>query len=145
MCVPQATDLDSGVNGQVRYHLVTRTDLFRISSDGSVFTAAPLDREERDHYDLLVEARDGAKDPRRAAMTLSVTVLDVDDNSPVFSQPAYHVTLPENSPAGLIILNVSVRYVHMHIQHIPLAQIKTIILRTSPLGIISAHTMFNLT
>ncbi|KAI7796538.1 putative protocadherin-15 [Triplophysa rosa] len=103
----KATDLDSGVNGQVRYRLVTHRDLFRISSDGSVFTAAPLDREERDHYDLLVEARDGAKDPRRAALTLSVTVLDVDDNSPVFSQPAYHVTLPENSPAGLIILNVS--------------------------------------
>ncbi|KAA0725587.1 Protocadherin-15 Precursor [Triplophysa tibetana] len=103
----KATDLDSGVNGQVRYRLVTHTDLFRISSDGSVFTAVPLDREERDHYDLLVEARDGAKDPRRAALTLSITVLDVDDNSPVFSQPVYHVTLPENSPAGLIILTVS--------------------------------------
>ncbi|XP_073722817.1 protocadherin-15b isoform X2 [Misgurnus anguillicaudatus] len=103
----KATDLDSGVNGQVRYHLVTHTDLFRISSDGGIFTAVPLDREERAHYHLLVEAWDGAKDPRRATLTLSVTVLDVDDNSPVFSQPSYHVTLPENSPAGLIILNVS--------------------------------------
>jgi len=34
----------------------------------------------------------------------------VDDNSPVFSQPAYHVTLAENSPVGMVILNISVSY-----------------------------------
>ncbi|XP_050980465.1 protocadherin-15b isoform X2 [Labeo rohita] len=103
----KATDLDLGVNGQVRYRLVSHTDLFRISTDGSIFTAVPLDREERAQYDLVVQASDGAKDPRRTTVTLSIKVLDVDDNSPAFSQPAYHVTLPENSPVGMIILNIS--------------------------------------
>ncbi|KAL0180025.1 hypothetical protein M9458_025467, partial [Cirrhinus mrigala] len=102
-----ATDLDLGVNGQVRYRLVSHTDLFRISTDGSIFTAVPLDREERAQYDLVVQASDGAKDPRRTTVTLSIKVLDVDDNSPSFSQPAYHVTLPENSPVGMIILSIS--------------------------------------
>lgn len=111
MCVLiQATDLDLGINGQVRYRLVSHTDLFRISTDGSIFTAVPLDREERAQYDLVVQASDGAKDPRRTTITLSIKVLDVDDNSPVFSQPAYHVTLPENSPVGMVILNISVSY-----------------------------------
>ncbi|XP_073684941.1 protocadherin-15b [Garra rufa] len=103
----KATDLDLGVNGQVRYRLVSHTDLFRISTDGSIFTAVPLDREKRAQYDLVVQASDGAKDPRRTSVTLSIKVLDVDDNSPTFSQPAYHVTLPENSPVGMIILNIS--------------------------------------
>ncbi|ROL53906.1 Protocadherin-15 [Anabarilius grahami] len=102
-----ATDLDLGINGQVRYRLVSHTDIFRISTDGSIFTAVPLDREERAQYDLVVQASDGAKDPRRTTITLSIKVLDVDDNSPVFSQPAYHVTLPENSPVGMVILNIS--------------------------------------
>uniref|UniRef100_A0A671RKX4 Protocadherin-15 n=1 Tax=Sinocyclocheilus anshuiensis TaxID=1608454 RepID=A0A671RKX4_9TELE len=103
----KATDLDLGVNGQVRYQLVSHRDLFRISTDGSIFTAVPLDREERAQYDLVVQASDGAKDPRRTTVTLSIKVLDVDDNSPAFSQPAYHITLPENSPVGMIILNIS--------------------------------------
>ncbi|XP_051522633.1 protocadherin-15-like [Myxocyprinus asiaticus] len=103
----KATDLDLGVNGQVHYRLVSHKDLFRISTDGSIFTAVPLDREERGQYDLVVEAWDRAKDPRRTTLTLSITVLDVDDNSPVFSQSAYHATLPENSPVGMVILNIS--------------------------------------
>uniref|UniRef100_A0A8C1T8H0 Protocadherin-15 n=1 Tax=Cyprinus carpio TaxID=7962 RepID=A0A8C1T8H0_CYPCA len=103
----KATDLDLGVNGQVRYQLVSHRDLFRISTDGSIFTAVPLDREERAQYDLVVQASDGGKDPRRTTVTLSIKVLDVDDNSPAFSQPAYHITLPENSPVGMIILNIS--------------------------------------
>ncbi|XP_016368724.1 protocadherin-15b [Sinocyclocheilus rhinocerous] len=103
----KATDLDLGVNGQVRYQLVSHRDLFRISTDGSIFTAVPLDREERAQYDLVVQASDGAKDPRRTTVILSIKVLDMDDNSPAFSQPAYHVTLPENSPVGMIILSIS--------------------------------------
>uniref|UniRef100_A0A8C2GJE3 Protocadherin-15 n=1 Tax=Cyprinus carpio TaxID=7962 RepID=A0A8C2GJE3_CYPCA len=103
----KATDLDLGVNGQVRYQLVSHKDLFRISTDGSIFTAVPLDREERAQYDLVVQASDGGKDPRRTTVTLSIKVLDVDDNSPAFSQPAYHITLPENSRVGMIILNIS--------------------------------------
>ncbi|KAL6474715.1 hypothetical protein MHYP_G00157550 [Metynnis hypsauchen] len=102
----KAKDPDLGVNGQVRYRLLTHADLFRISADGNISTAVALDREQRGHYELLVEAWDGAVDPRRTTLTLSVSVLDVDDNSPVFSQPSYSVILPENSPAGMAILQL---------------------------------------
>ncbi|KAG7492674.1 hypothetical protein MATL_G00017510 [Megalops atlanticus] len=105
----KATDPDAGVNGQVRYRLVNHAGLFRINTNGSIFTAVPLDREARSEYDLVVEASDGAVDPRRTAVTLSVLVLDIDDNSPVFSQPSYSVNLPENNPEGMVILQLSAK------------------------------------
>lgn len=60
------------------------------------------------HYFLIVEAWDGAVDPRRSRLTLSVTVLDVDDNSPVFTQQTYNVSLPENSPKDTVIAKLKV-------------------------------------
>lgn len=60
------------------------------------------------HYFLIVEAWDGAVDPRRSRLTLSVTVLDVDDNSPIFTQQTYNVNLPENSPKDTLILQLKV-------------------------------------
>ncbi|XP_035262446.1 protocadherin-15b isoform X3 [Anguilla anguilla] len=105
----KATDPDAGVNGQVRYRLVNHAGLFRINSNGTVFTGVPLDREARSEYHLVVEASDGAVDPRRATVTLSVQVLDVDDNSPVFTQASYAVSLPENGPVGTVILQLSAK------------------------------------
>ena len=51
---------------------------------------------------------DGGADPRRSRLALSVTVLDVDDNSPVFTQQAYEVEVPENSPRNTAILQLQV-------------------------------------
>uniref|UniRef100_A0A7N8WPK8 Protocadherin-related 15a n=1 Tax=Mastacembelus armatus TaxID=205130 RepID=A0A7N8WPK8_9TELE len=103
----RATDSDAGANGQVRYRIVNYPDLFTISANGSIYTRVPLDRELRSQYDLVVEASDGAVDPRRTTLTLSVQITDVDDNSPVFSQQTYVVNVPENSPVGTVILKLS--------------------------------------
>lgn len=96
------------MNGQVRYRIVNHPDLFIISANGSIYTRVPLDRELRNQYDLVVEASDGAVDPRRTMLTLSVQVTDIDDNSPVFSQETYLVNVPENSPVGTLVLKLSV-------------------------------------
>ncbi|MGH0141716.1 UNVERIFIED_CONTAM: hypothetical protein FKN15_074406 [Acipenser sinensis] len=105
----EATDPDAGVNGQIWYSLVNFNGVFRINSNGSIYTAVALDRETKSQYDLIVEASDGAVDPRRSTITVSVRVLDIDDNSPVFSQASYTVNLPENSPVGTIILNLKAK------------------------------------
>uniref|UniRef100_A0A8C2ZGN5 Protocadherin-15 n=1 Tax=Cyclopterus lumpus TaxID=8103 RepID=A0A8C2ZGN5_CYCLU len=102
-----ATDPDAGVNGEVRYRIVTHPDLFLIGANGSIYTRVPLDRELRSQYDLVVEASDGAVDPRRTTLTLSIQVTDIDDNSPVFSQQTYVVSVPENSPVGTVVLKLS--------------------------------------
>lgn len=97
-----------GANGQVAYRIINHPDLFVISANGSIYTKVPLDRELRSQYDLVVEASDGAVDPRRTTVTLSIQVVDIDDNSPVFSQQNYVVNVPENSPVGTVVLRLSV-------------------------------------
>ncbi|XP_060943392.1 protocadherin-15-like [Limanda limanda] len=102
-----ATDPDAGANGQVRYRIVNHPDLFTIGDNGSIYTRVPLDRELRSQYLLVVEASDGAVDPRRTSWTLSIQVTDIDDNSPMFSQQTYVVNVPENSPVGTVVLTLS--------------------------------------
>ncbi|KAM9715616.1 protocadherin-15-like [Menidia menidia] len=102
----KATDPDLGANGQVHYRLVNHQTLFSINATGAIRTAVPLDREMEGHYSLIVEASDGAVDPRRSRLTLSVTVLDIDDNSPIFSKQTYRVDVPENSPKYTVLLQL---------------------------------------
>ncbi|XP_035527225.1 protocadherin-15-like [Morone saxatilis] len=102
----KAIDPDLGANGQVHYRLVNHQKSFSINATGAIRTAVPLDREVKGHYFLIIEAWDGAVDPRRSRLTLSVTVLDVDDNSPIFTQQTYNVSLPENSPKDTVILQL---------------------------------------
>ncbi|XP_010078623.1 PREDICTED: protocadherin-15-like, partial [Pterocles gutturalis] len=109
----RATDLDAGVNGQVRYSLANFNNLFRITSNGSIYTAVKLNREVRDYYELIVEATDGAVDPRRSTLTLAIKVLDIDDNSPVFTNASYTVCVPENLPPGTVFLQIEAKDVDL--------------------------------
>ncbi|KAJ3608412.1 hypothetical protein NHX12_025459, partial [Muraenolepis orangiensis] len=102
----EAVDPDLGSSGQVFYRLVNLQNLFSINASGAISTAVPLDREVEGHYELIVEAWDGGTDPRHSRLTLSVGVLDVDDNAPVFTQRAYVVELPENSPRNTAVLQL---------------------------------------
>lgn len=67
-----------------------------------------LNREVRDYYELLVVATDGAVHPRHSTLTLAIKVLDIDDNSPVFTNSTYTVVVEENLPAGTTFLQVEV-------------------------------------
>ncbi|XP_021237570.1 protocadherin-15 isoform X2 [Numida meleagris] len=111
--VGQATDPDAGVNGQVHYSLANFRNLFRITSNGSIYTAVKLNREVRDYYELIVEATDGAVDPRRSTLTLAIKVLDIDDNSPVFTNASYAVSVPENLPPGTVFLQIEAKDVDL--------------------------------
>uniref|UniRef100_A0A3P9JS18 Cadherin domain-containing protein n=1 Tax=Oryzias latipes TaxID=8090 RepID=A0A3P9JS18_ORYLA len=66
-----------------------------------------LDREEKKDISLLLTAFDGGSPQRSGTVVIHVTVLDANDNAPVFSQSVYKATLPENSPAGTVVLTVS--------------------------------------
>lgn len=43
-------------------------------------------------------AKDGAPDPRIATATVSVAVIDVEDEVPVFNKLEYEASVPENMP-----------------------------------------------
>ncbi|XP_054030744.1 protocadherin-15 [Dryobates pubescens] len=109
----RATDPDAGVNGQVHYSLANFNNLFRITANGSIYTAVKLNREERDYYELIVKATDGAVDPRHSTLTLAIKVLDIDDNSPVFTNASYTVCVPENLPPGTVFLQIEAKDVDL--------------------------------
>ncbi|XP_037398904.1 protocadherin gamma-A12-like isoform X10 [Pygocentrus nattereri] len=66
-----------------------------------------LDREQKKEVNLILTAVDGGTPPRSGTVAIHVTVLDANDNAPVFSQSVYKVNLPENSSLGTVVLTVS--------------------------------------
>lgn len=54
-------------------------------------------------FEFLVQARDQGDPPRSAITKVKVTVLDVNDERPVFEQDSYEVTLTESSPPTFLL------------------------------------------
>ncbi|XP_060771140.1 protocadherin gamma-A11-like isoform X10 [Neoarius graeffei] len=109
-----AHDPDVGLNTLQRYTL-NPTDHFTLKelsrNDGSKYVAmvlkTPLDREEQEEHNLILTAFDGGTPQKSGTVKITVTVLDVNDNSPVFSQPIYRVSLSENIPKDSLVVTVS--------------------------------------
>uniref|UniRef100_A0A670YUT2 Protocadherin-15 n=1 Tax=Pseudonaja textilis TaxID=8673 RepID=A0A670YUT2_PSETE len=109
----RATDPDAGINGQVHYSLANFNNVFRITSNGSIYTSVKLNREKKDYYELVAEATDGAVDARRTTLTLGIRVLDIDDNSPVFTNASYTVSIPESLAPGTVFLRLEAKDVDL--------------------------------
>ncbi|VDO84220.1 unnamed protein product [Soboliphyme baturini] len=75
-------DMDIGHNGRVHYTLITPVDEFAVNDLGIIFTTSLLDREMIDRYNLLVQAIDSGWPPQSSVATVSVHILDVNDNPP---------------------------------------------------------------
>ena len=67
----------------------------------------PLDREEGSEYTLTVLAADAGRPPQSAYATLVISVLDENDNNPVFRRSVYDVTIPENATVGTEVVAVT--------------------------------------
>ncbi|KAF7649484.1 hypothetical protein LDENG_00140910 [Lucifuga dentata] len=65
-----------------------------------------LDREKEQELNLVLTAVDGGSPQRSGTVAIQVTVLDANDNAPVFSQIVYKASLPENSPVGTAVITV---------------------------------------
>ncbi|XP_060102406.1 protocadherin Fat 1 isoform X1 [Heteronotia binoei] len=105
----QATDVDSGLNRKIHYSLLNSADgQFSIDElSGIVRLEKPLDRELQAVYSLIVKAEDEGS-PRRLSSTavLVVSVLDINDNPPVFEYKEYSATLSEDTVIGTEVLQV---------------------------------------
>ncbi|KAL0973120.1 hypothetical protein UPYG_G00199240 [Umbra pygmaea] len=94
--VVSASDLDQGTNGQVTYG-GNSEEAFRIDPvTGVITTTKYLDREAQGQYSLTVYARDGGLPPNFARASVRISVLDENDNAPVFSRSYYSLEVPEN-------------------------------------------------
>ncbi|XP_016011118.2 cadherin EGF LAG seven-pass G-type receptor 2 isoform X1 [Rousettus aegyptiacus] len=106
----QAIDADAGENARLEYRLagVGHDFPFTINNGtGWISVAAELDREEVDFYSFGVEARDHGTPALTASASVSVTILDVNDNNPTFTQPEYTVRLNEDAAVGTSVVTVS--------------------------------------
>ncbi|KAM7042534.1 uncharacterized protein M8220_007705 [Acridotheres tristis] len=69
--------------------------------------AKALDREEAAFHELVLRAMDGGDPARTGTARIRVTVLDANDNAPVFSQAEYTVRVPEDVPVGSTLVTLT--------------------------------------
>ena len=101
--IPNAMDRDVGVlNSQITYQLKKNKDEpFTLSiservdgtSDLSISLEERLDREVKDSYMIQVIAKDEGSPPKQDVLDVYISVIDVNDNAPVFSQKVYNVSV----------------------------------------------------
>lgn len=106
----QAIDADSGDNSRLVYTLLETGTSFPFAinnSTGWIVVASELDREVVDFYSFGVEAQDQGTPPMASMASVSVTILDVNDNSPEFTQREYSARLNEDAAVGTSVLTVS--------------------------------------
>lgn len=105
-----ATSRDTGVNAEVRYTLTGGNQHNKFSIDpvtGLVSVIGDIDHERAGEYFLTIEARDGGTPPLSNHATVNITVLDANDNAPVFTQAAYSTSINENAPVGFKLLTLT--------------------------------------
>nr|XP_055052859.1 protocadherin-16 [Misgurnus anguillicaudatus] len=104
-----ADDLDQGQNGQVTYSIrsSSMSNLFKIDSvTGSISTAAIMDREIWTQTNLVIMATDRGTPRLAGSATLTVIIVDLNDNSPTIPVPR-EVRIPENTLIGTVITQVT--------------------------------------
>ncbi|XP_018409652.1 PREDICTED: desmocollin-3-like [Nanorana parkeri] len=114
-----ATDRDEPKSRHtlLRYYLINQIPpspiMFAVNAEYGIITTTSLsnklDRETMDQYTLLLEVRDmgGDRGCLSSTGTMSITVLDINDFAPVFTQQSYQAEVNENE-SGVLILRIPV-------------------------------------
>ncbi|XP_051971363.1 protocadherin gamma-C5-like isoform X3 [Xyrauchen texanus] len=103
-------DLDSGVNGNVTLDMSPGTPFTlkpTFSNHYALVTNEHLNREDFSRYDIELKASDSGTPKLQSSKFITVNILDVNDNPPVFSEPVYTVYIEENSAPGSILASVT--------------------------------------
>ncbi|XP_033989938.1 protocadherin beta-16-like [Trematomus bernacchii] len=110
----EAHDGDIGEN-TVQSYTIQQNDHFKLNvntkSGGRKYCELvldkELDREDNNDIMLLLTAFDGGSPQKSGTVVIHVTVLDANDNVPVFTQTVYKASLPENSPLDTLVITMS--------------------------------------
>ncbi|XP_025754663.1 protocadherin beta-16 isoform X28 [Oreochromis niloticus] len=110
----RAVDLDVGTN-TLQSYVLKPSDNFILKlhnqADGTknieMVLQKPLDREKDEFISLVLTGVDGGEPQMSGTMEILITVLDVNDNAPVFTQQVYKGTVSENATKGTTVTSVS--------------------------------------
>ncbi|NWW46598.1 PCD23 protein, partial [Pedionomus torquatus] len=104
-----AKDPDEGRNGEVTYHILSGNENKAFVLDeitGLLTTARFLDREIQDCYNLTVVAVDDGSPALSTIQVLTIIVLDVNDETPIFLKQHYETAVRENQDPGEFVIKV---------------------------------------
>lgn len=104
-----ASDIDTGTNAEIFYSIAggDPKDQFQIDNNGTIRTKRTLDREDIEIYTLVIRASDKGIPVLSETVQVTLTILDVNDNSPIFGKSAYTVAVPEDAGIGTRFLNIT--------------------------------------
>lgn len=103
-------DPDHGKNGEVNCSLISdkfKLQIFIDDHEYKVVVAEPLNREVASRHTVKVICTDSGSPPKQSSTTFVVTVIDENDNVPVFPKHTYTVSIEENNPKGSSLLTVN--------------------------------------
>lgn len=100
-----ATDLDLGQNGQIRYYIPhSETSLFEVDSvTGVVRSTTVFDREKMEKISTVILAVDLGNPANTGTAELVVTIDDVNDETPKFTETEFIFKISENLQTGKIV------------------------------------------
>ncbi|XP_069892299.1 protocadherin alpha-7 isoform X11 [Dipodomys merriami] len=109
-----ASDADIGANALLTYRL-SPSEYFSLDVPPNheqvkplgLVLRKPLDREEAPELYLWLTATDGGKPELTGTVQFLITVLDANDNAPVFDRTLYTAKLPENVPIGTMVTHLN--------------------------------------
>ncbi|XP_039182041.1 protocadherin gamma-A4-like [Crotalus tigris] len=112
IAIVHATDLDEGLNGEVKYSLKKTTKLdvpiFHLNSTtGEITLIGNLDYEESTFYEFEVQAKDWGGFTDRSKVVIFIT--DLNDNAPELAITFVTNSVLESSPPGTVIAILNVR------------------------------------
>ncbi|XP_030595803.1 protocadherin alpha-8-like isoform X20 [Archocentrus centrarchus] len=109
-----ATDLDDGPNGYVVYSFSNSMNqnilnLFDINPlTGELTVNGLLDYEERDKYEIEIQASDKGLAPLATEKSVIIKIVDVNDNAPEIEVTSFSSSIPEDSRPGTTVALISV-------------------------------------
>uniref|UniRef100_A0A8C6WIZ4 Cadherin domain-containing protein n=1 Tax=Neogobius melanostomus TaxID=47308 RepID=A0A8C6WIZ4_9GOBI len=102
-----ATDADDptyGSSARIVYSILQGQPYFSVDpKTGVIRTAlANMDREVKDEYQVLLQAKDmgGQLGGLASTTTVNISLSDVNDNPPRFAKSIFHLRVPETAPVG---------------------------------------------
>ncbi|NXB25396.1 CAD19 protein, partial [Rhagologus leucostigma] len=104
-----ATDADDpsyGNSARLLYSLVQGQPYFSVEpKTGVIRMASQMDRETKDQYLVIIQAKDLVGQPGAFSATATVTInlSDVNDNPPKFQQRLYYMSVSEEAPVGTTV------------------------------------------